>query len=101
MRETPFNLHTPVGGAYWNAALADGCAAGDMVCIRNYIFTNYAGSPGVTVTGTDSSGALTGSIVGQPGDPIAGFDITIPANPRSDHLDGFEVNVQHVFGEST
>ena len=100
VRETPFNLHTPVGGAYWNAALADGCAAGDMVCIRNYIFTNYAGSPGVTVTGTDSSGALTGSIVGQPGDPIAGFDITIPANQRSDHLDGFEVNVQHVFGES-
>jgi TonB-dependent receptor len=101
VRETPFDLHTPVGGAYWNAALgAGGCAAGDMVCIRNYIFTNYAGSPGVTVTGTDSSGALTGSIVGQPGDPIAGFDITVPANQRSDTLDGFEINVQHVFGES-
>ncbi|GAB3510573.1 TonB-dependent receptor [Pseudoxanthomonas daejeonensis] len=101
VRDTPFELHTPVGGAYWNAALsAGGCAAGDMVCIRNYIFTNYAGSPGVTVTGTDSTGALTGSIVGQPGDPVAGFDITTPANQRSDHLDGFEINVQHVFGES-
>jgi len=101
VRETPFDLHTPVGGAYWNAALANGgCSAGDMVCIRDYIFTNYAGSPGVTVTGTDSSGALTGSIVGQPGDPIAGFDITTPANQRSDHLDGFEFNVQHVFGDS-
>jgi len=101
VRDTPFELHTPVGGAYWNAALsAGGCAAGDMVCIRNYIFTNYAGSPGVTVTGTDSTGALTGSIVGQPGDPVAGFDITTPANQRSDHLDGFEFNIQHVFGES-
>ncbi len=100
VREEPFALHTPVGGAYWNAALANGCAAGDMVCIRNYIFTNYANSPGVTVTGTDSSGALTGSIVGQPGDPIAGFDITTPANQRSDHLDGFEINLQHVFGDS-
>ena len=100
VRETPFELHTPVGGTYWNGAIAGGCPATDMVCIRNYIFTNYAGQPGVTVTGTDSSGALTGSIVGQPGDPVAGFDITTPANQRSDKLDGIEINVQHVFGES-
>ncbi|AKC86908.1 TonB-dependent receptor [Pseudoxanthomonas suwonensis] len=100
VRETPFELHTPVGGAYWNAAIAGGCASTDMPCIRDYIFTNFAGSPGVTVTGTNSAGQLTGSIVGQPGDPIAGFDITTPANQRSDHLDGFEINIQHVFGES-
>ena len=100
VRDEPFSLHTPVGGAYWNGAIAGGCPATDMVCIRNYIFTNYAGRPGVTVTGTDASGALTGSIVGQPGDPVAGFDITTPANQRSDHLDGFEFNIQHVFGES-
>jgi TonB-dependent receptor len=106
VRETPFDLHTPVGGAYWNAALANGgpggtgCSAGDMVCIRNYIFDTFDGQPGVTMTGTNAAGERTGTIVGQPGDPIAGFDITTPANQRSDHLDGFEVNVQHVFGES-
>jgi TonB-dependent receptor len=101
VRETPFDLHTPVGGAYWNAAInSGGCAASDLPCIRDYIFDNYAGSPGVTYTGQNSAGQSTGSIVGQPGDPIAGFDITTPANQRSDHLDGFEVNIQHVFGES-
>ena len=46
--DTPFNLHTPVGGAYWNAALAGGCGTADVVCIRNYIFTNFNGQPGVT-----------------------------------------------------
>ncbi len=97
---TPFDLHTPVGGAYWNNALASGCAATDVVCIRNYIFVNHAGDPGVTSTGIDGSGQQTGTIVGQPGDPIATFDITVPANQRSDVLDGFEFNVQHVFGES-
>ena len=39
-------------------------------------------------------------VLPQPGDPIAGFDITVPANQRSDTLDGFEINVQHVFGDS-
>ncbi|GAB3341329.1 TonB-dependent receptor [Marilutibacter aestuarii] len=97
---TPFNLHTPVGGTYWNNAINAGCAASDLVCIRDYIFTNHAGDPGVTVTGTNAAGQLTGSIVGQPGDPIATFDIVQPANQRSDHLDGWEFNIQHMFGDS-
>ncbi|MDQ1107139.1 TonB-dependent receptor [Stenotrophomonas rhizophila] len=100
VRENTGNLHTPVGGAYWNAALAAGCGVSDMPCIRDYIFTNFNGQPGVTATGTNSAGQLTGTIVGQPGDPVAGFDITLPANQRSDHLDGWEVAVQHLFGQS-
>ncbi|MEN1995198.1 MULTISPECIES: TonB-dependent receptor [Stenotrophomonas] len=99
-REDAGSLHTPVGGAYWNEALASGCVATDTVCIRNYIFTNHAGDPGVTSTGVNSAGQQTGSIVGQPGDPIAGFDVTLPANQRSDHLQGWEVAVQHLFGQS-
>ena len=97
---TPFNLHTPVGGAYWNNALASGCAATDMVCIRNYIFINHANDPGVTSTGTNAAGEQTGTIVGQPGDPIASFTITTPANQGSSTLDGWEINVQHMFGQS-
>ena len=100
VREEPFALHTPVGGTYWNNALAAGCPATDMVCIRDYIFTNHANDPGVTYTGLNSAGQRTGTIVGQPGDPIAGFDITVPANQRSDQLKGWEINIQHVFGES-
>jgi TonB-dependent receptor len=101
VRENTGELHTPVGGAYWNAALASGgCAATDGACIRNYIFDNFDGQPGVTATGTNSAGERTGTIVGQPGDPVAGFDITLPANQRSDHLDGWEVALQHVFGQS-
>ena len=100
VREEPFSLHTPVGGAYWNNALASGCASTDMPCIRDYNFTNHAGDPGVTYTGLNSAGQMTGTIVGQPGDPVASFDITTPANQRADHLDGWELNLQHVFGES-
>jgi hypothetical protein len=47
-REQPFGLHTPVGGALWNEALANGCANADTTCIRNYIFRNHATAPGVT-----------------------------------------------------
>jgi outer membrane receptor protein involved in Fe transport len=39
--DQPFNLHTPVGGALWNEALANGCATADTTCIRNYIFRNH------------------------------------------------------------
>jgi TonB-dependent receptor len=98
--DTPFDLHTPVGGAYWNEAIASGCASGDVVCIRNFIFLNHDGDPGVTRTGVDTTGNQMGTIVGQPGDPIADFRITVPANQRSASLDGWEFNIQHVFGES-
>ncbi|MDH5831058.1 TonB-dependent receptor [Luteimonas sp. M1R5S18] len=100
VREEPFQLNTPVGGAYWNAALAAGCSATDGVCIRTYIFENFAGQPGVVQTGFDSEGNPTGGITGQPGDPVAGFNISVPANQRSDEVDGWEINVQHMFGQT-
>ncbi|HWU78196.1 MAG TPA: TonB-dependent receptor [Rhodanobacter sp.] len=100
VNETPFDLHTPVGGAYWNEALTHGCAATDMVCIRDYIFANHNGDPGVTKTGTDSTGHATGTIAGQPGDPIASFRITTPANQESASLDGLELAWQQMFGNS-
>jgi TonB-dependent receptor len=97
--ETPFNLHTPVGGAYWNAAVANGCISGDTVCIRDYIFANFNGQPGVTQTGT-ANGHATGIILGLPTDPLANFRISTVANQRSASLSGFEFNLQHVFGDS-
>jgi TonB-dependent receptor len=98
--ETPFNLHTPVGGGYWNAALANGCPQADVVCIRNYILGNFNGQPGVTRTGTDANGNATGTINGLSSDPLASFRITTPANKQDSTLDGWEFNIQHVFGET-
>jgi TonB-dependent receptor len=100
IEDTPFDLHTPVGGQFWNNAIASGCATTDVVCIRNFIFLNHNGQEGVTRTGVDSTGNQTGTIVGRPTDPIATFQITSVANQRSASLDGWEFNVQHVFGQS-
>ncbi|MBD8526808.1 TonB-dependent receptor [Pseudomarimonas arenosa] len=97
---TPFNLNTPAGGAYFNAAVQSGCATSDLTCIRNYIFLNFNGQPGVTRGPDDANGNQTGTIVGQPGDPIANFRITVPANQQSASLDGWEFNIQHAFGDS-
>lgn len=97
---TPFNLRTPVGGALWNQAIASGCTGGDTTCIRNFIFRNHAGSPGVTRGPDDAAGNATGTIVGQPGDPIANFEITSFSNQKQADLDGVEVNLQHMFGNS-
>jgi TonB-dependent receptor len=98
--ETPFSMHTPAGGAFWNEAIANGCAAGDRPCIRNYIFDHHNGAPGVTMTGVAGNGDRQGTIVGQANDPIATFLMTRPANQRSDELDGWEFNLQHMFGDS-
>lgn len=96
----PFDVHTPVGGAFWNEALANGCATADTTCIRNYIFRNKAGQPGVTVEGVDANGNLTGKILGQASDPVANFTITTFSNEKRAMLYGTELNVQHMFGNS-
>lgn len=98
--DTSLGLNTPVGGAYWNEALGNGCASADLTCIRNYIFRNRGGAPGVVRGADDANGNATGVISGQPGDPVANFAITAPANQRSASLDGWEFNLQHMFGDS-
>ena len=90
--EQPFGLHTPIGGALYNEAVAAACADRSTTCIRNWIFDNRPDAPGVD--------AVARTIVGQAGDPIADFRITVPANQRSANLNGFEFNVQHMFGAS-
>ncbi|WP_296948031.1 TonB-dependent receptor [uncultured Massilia sp.] len=98
--ETPFNLHTPVGGALWKEALANGCGNADTTCIRNYIFRNHPTAPGVVRGPDDGVGNATGTITGQPGDPIANFRITSFSNQKKADLKGLEFNLQHMFGNS-
>lgn len=95
--DTSAGLHTPVGGTFWNEAISSGCPTADVVCIRNYILNNRNGSPGVVRTGVDANGNATGTITGQPGDPVANFRVTTPANQRAASLDGWEWNIQHMF----
>ncbi|MFT3763555.1 MAG: TonB-dependent receptor [Pseudoxanthomonas sp.] len=97
--DASFGLHTPIGGAYWNEAVGAGCASTDVTCIRDYIFANHDGDPGVT-RGEDANGHATGSIVGQPGDPETSFRISQPVNQRSASLDGWEFNLQTMFGDT-
>ena len=96
-------LTTPVGGAYFLEAIANGCvedSVGFRGCVREYIFDNYAGTPGVVQTGVGPDGQPTGTIAGQPGDPLAVFRVNVPVNKESSQLDGWELNVQHMFGDS-
>src|SRR5438067_3644949 len=67
---------TPVGGKYWNAALASGCIATDTDCMRDYILTHFNGQPGVTMTGTNPKGHATGTISGIAGDPALIYQTT-------------------------
>lgn len=95
-----YDLHTPIGGAYYKAALANGCTAADTNCIRNYILGNFDGQPGVKKTGVKADGMLDGTITGLSTDPILMFNTTTYANQKSANVSGAEVNVQHMFGQS-
>ncbi len=97
---TPFNLRTPANGVLFKEAVTNGCATADVTCIRNYILNTYNGRNGVVRTGVDVNGNAVGTIAGQPGDPIANFNITTQANQQSAKLDGLEFNIQHMFGAS-
>ncbi|HEX8605025.1 MAG TPA: TonB-dependent receptor [Pseudoduganella sp.] len=98
--ETSPNVTTPVGGAYWNAALASGCINTDTTCIRNFIFRNYNGQLGVTRGAPNELGNETGTIAGIPGNPLVQYQITSFVNEKSAKVKGAEVNWQHMFGET-
>ncbi|HKC17605.1 MAG TPA: TonB-dependent receptor [Steroidobacteraceae bacterium] len=113
INSTPFNVPNPgangsgPGGAIspWVAeAVTSGCLLTDNVCIRDYIFTTYGGpggDPAVVRGPLDSNGHYTGTIAGRPGiDPATNFVITIPVNATSANVDGWEIALQHMFGDT-
>jgi len=98
--DTPFDLPNPFEGALYNAAVAALGSDADANAIRNWIFDN-APAGAVEITGVDSIGNTTGSIFGQPGDPLLEFTITTPINnDRTEVLKGWEFAIQHTFGDS-
>ncbi|WEF34934.1 TonB-dependent receptor [Pseudoduganella chitinolytica] len=98
--ETSPNVTTPVGGRYWNAALASGCIVTDTNCLRNFILRTFDGEAGVTRGPDNAAGNATGTISGIPGDPFVHYDITTFVNEKAATLKGAEVNLQHMFGNS-
>lgn len=90
--EPLFNLEHPGQGAYADearAALGQGATSGELY---DWILSNKAGSPGVDT--------VNGIISGQPGDALANFRVIAPINQDEDTVDGWEVNLQHTFGET-
>lgn len=94
-------LNQPAGGTYYQAALAAGIPSDKPKDIRQYIFTNYNGQPGVTVTDRSDPTYLKGNILGTvPGTQPLQFNITSFANGTGDNIKGLEFNFQHLFGNS-
>jgi len=87
--QTAFDLHTPVGGPRYNAAIAAGNVTAED--IRNYIAANYPG----TVVISPSGQLLIQSL---PEDPLLNFKIVTPTNSdQKAKIYGWEFNVQHSF----
>ncbi|MCF4008886.1 TonB-dependent receptor [Rheinheimera sp. UJ63] len=87
VEEQTFNLPHPAQGPRYAEAVA--AVGNNPSAIRNYIRTNYPNT-------VDANGF----ILGVPGDTPATFDITIPVNQDDAKLNGWELAVQHLFGET-
>ena len=96
---TAFGLTNPADGPRYRAAIAALGANAPVNLIRNYIFNNYPGS--VRITGTDTSGNITGDILGLPEDNPLNFQITTPINSdQTAKIHGWEFAIQHSFWQT-
>ncbi|WP_346837697.1 TonB-dependent receptor [Microbulbifer sp. SAOS-129_SWC] len=82
--ETTFNLAHPAQGPRYEQAVAD-LGTDDPAQVRAYMESLY----GAPVVGSAAEG-----------DAAAEFTVIAPVNAKSATIDGFEVAVQHMFGDS-
>jgi len=88
---TIFEIPNIIGGALWNRALAESrIPATDYTAVGRFILDNYQDDPAV-----DGD-----TIVSVPGDPPLVFDLNQPVNQKTAAVDGWELNLQHTFGDS-
>jgi TonB-dependent receptor len=88
---TVFEIPNIIGGALWNQAVAEsGIDPTQYTQVGQYILDNYQDSP--LVSGD--------TIISAEGDPSIVFDLSQPVNERTSKLDGWEINLQHNFGDS-
>jgi len=86
----PELTHPAQGGLAADAAEALGTMNADL--IRQYIFANYPNDPSVDV--------VNQIITGTPNNVPVNFNLQSPNNEKDASVDGWEVAVQHTFGES-
>ncbi len=98
INSTPFSIPNPGAGPWvQEATTTGGCVSTDSDCIRNYILLTHAGDPAVH----QATGTSQGVIDGRPGiDPDTIFHITQPIASGSNTIKGWEINLQHMFGNS-
>lgn len=100
IKDNAFGLTNPTAGP--RAAAAAAVVGNDGTAIRQYLLDPANGFAGIVYTGIDAgSGLHTGQILGLPEDPLVVFDISRPeVNDQTANLDGFELALQHNFGDS-
>ncbi len=97
------NLFTPINGDLYDQAV-EALTGGDprfdfdLGDLNTYYAENFANEPGVNVTGEGDEVEVV--VTGTSNDPIAIFDVTIPINQRETKVEGWELMMQHTFGES-
>ena len=91
VNSTPYDLHTPSMGTFFNeATTAGGCTVSDLPCVYDYIVAHHPAAAGVDVAGH--------TITGQPSDPTMVFKMSTQSNsPTKKNLHGVELNFQHTF----
>ena len=88
---TTFEIPNIIGGALWNQAIAEsGLDPNNYTAVGRYILDNYQDSPYVNGE----------TILSAPGDPSIVFDLSRPVNQRTAKVDGWEINLQHAFGDT-
>ena len=88
---TLFEIPNIIGGALWDQAIAEsGLNPDNFTDVGQYILDNFQDDPAVSGD----------TIVSVAGDPSIVFDLSRPANQRTANVDGFEINLQHTFGDS-
>ncbi|MEX2961850.1 TonB-dependent receptor [Microbulbifer sp. TYP-18] len=98
-----FGIANPADGAWYNEAVE--AVGTDALAIKRYIAENYGSSEFVTVAIDPETGDIDPSktvIRGNPEtDELVKFLIDTPVNSdRDETVDGLELAVQHVFGET-
>ena len=90
--ETSFNLpHPALGPLYEEARAATGSP--DSGVIYNWILANRADAEGV-----DAAAKTIAGVAGR--DPASPFRLIVPQNSDEVAIDGWEINIQHAFGET-
>ncbi|QBY04476.1 TonB-dependent receptor [Thalassotalea sp. HSM 43] len=97
------NLTTPIEGDLYNQAIED-ITGGDPFFeytpedVNAYFAEHFADEANVEVTGEGDEIEVV--VTGLPTDPVATFDVNIPINQNETTVDGWEIAIQHTFGDT-